>query len=130
MAYATDSRSLAELFSDLTREIASLVRSELALARVELGGNLSRASRHAGTLAVGAVVAVGGFFTLTASVVLMLIRAGLAPWLAALVVGFVLAAAGVALATRSLDALRRQDLTPRETLRSLKESTEWTRQTM
>jgi hypothetical protein len=129
MAYAPDARSLGDLFSDLTREITTLVRNELALARVEMSTKISRAARYAGTLAFGAVVALAGLFTLAASLVLVLVRAGMAPWLAALLVGLGLAAIGGVMAMRSLTALRQQDLTPTETIQTLKETTEWKRQT-
>jgi len=129
MAYAPDARSLGDLFSDLTREITTLVRTELALARVEMSTKLSRAAGHAGRLAFGAVVALAGLFTLAASLVLVLVRAGMPAWGAALLVGLGLAAIGAVLAKRSLDALRQEDLTPTQTMDTLKETTAWKRQT-
>jgi hypothetical protein len=129
MAYAPDARSLGDLFSDLTREITTLVRNELALARVEMSTKLARAARHAGMLALGAVVALAGVFTLAASLVLVLINAGMPAWGAALLVGVGLAAIGAVLAMQSLAALRQEDLTPKETIRTLKETTEWKGQT-
>lgn len=129
MAYAPDARSLGDLFSDLTREISTLIRNELALARVEMSAKISRAARHAGVLAIGAVVALAGVFTLAASLVLVLVRAGMPAWAAALLVGLGLAAIGAALATRSLAALRAEDLAPTETIQTLKETTAWKGQT-
>ena len=129
MAYAPDARSLGDLFSDLTREITTLVRNELALARVEMSAKISRAARHAGVLAVGAVIALAGVFTLAASLVLVLVRAGMPAWAAALLVGLGLAGIGAALAMRSLAALRAEDLAPTETIQTLKETTAWKGQT-
>jgi len=129
MAYAPDARSLGDLFSELTREISTLVRNEVALARVEMSTKLSRASRHAGALALGAVVALAGLFTLAASLVLVLVRAGMPAWGAALLVGLALAAIGGVLAMRSLTALRQEDITPTETIQTLKETTAWKGQT-
>jgi hypothetical protein len=129
MAYAPDARSLGDLFSDLTREITTLVRNEMALARVEMSTKLSRVSRHAGMLALGAVIALAGVFTLAASLVLVLVNAGMPAWGAALLVGLGLAAIGAMLAMRNLSALRQEDLTPTETIQTLKETTEWKRQT-
>lgn len=129
MALAPDARSLGDLFSDLTREIGTLVRNEVALARTEMSLKISRAARHAGMLALGAVVALAGLFTLAASLVLVLVRAGMPPWAAALVVGIGLAAIGALLATRALSALRQEDLTPTETIETLKETTAWKGQT-
>jgi O-antigen ligase len=129
MAYAPDSRSLAELFSELTRELTSLVRSEMALARAEMSDKISRAAGHLGTLALGAVLALAGVFTLAASLVLILVRWGVPAWGAALLVGLGLAAVGALLATRSLTALRREDLKPTQTIETLKETAAWKRQT-
>jgi hypothetical protein len=130
MAYAPDARSLGDLFSDLTREITTLVRSELALARAEMSNKISRAAQHLGMIALGGVIALAGVFTLAACAVLLFVRAGLQPWAAALLVGLALAAVGALLANQALAALRREDLKPTETLETLKETTAWKRQTM
>lgn len=129
MAYAPDARSLGDLFSDLTREIGTLVRNEIALARTEMSLKLSRAARHAGMIALGAVVALAGLFTLAASLVLLLVRAGMPAWAAALIVGLGLAGVGALVATRALSALREEDLKPTETIETLKETTAWKGQT-
>jgi hypothetical protein len=129
MAYAPDARSIGDLFSDLTREITTLVRNELALARVEMSTKLSRAGRHAGFLAFGAVVALAGLFTLAASLVLLLVRAGMPAWGAALLVGLGLAAIGGVVAMQAVNALKQEDLAPTETLQTLKETTAWKGQT-
>jgi hypothetical protein len=130
MAYAPDARSLADLFSDLTREISTLVRNELALARVEMSTKISRAGRHVGAIAFGGVIALAGVFTLVAAVVLLLVRAGMPAWAAALLVGVGLAAVGAMLASRAVSALRQEDLKPTETIETLKETAAWKRQTM
>jgi hypothetical protein len=129
MAQAADARPLGELFSDLTREISTLVRNEVALARVEMSTKLSQLLRHVGTLAVGGVLALAGVFTLAAFVVLLLVEIGMPAWAAALLVGVGLAGVGALLATRSLSALRAESLTPTHTIETLKETTAWTRQT-
>ena len=129
MAYAPDARSLGDLFSDLTRAIGTLVRNEIALARTEMSLKLSRAARHAGMIALGAVVALAGLFTLAASLVLVLVRAGMPAWAAALIVGLGLAGVGALFATRALAALREEDLKPTETIETLKETTAWKGQT-
>jgi hypothetical protein len=129
VAYAPDARSIGELFSDLTREITTLVRNELALARAEMSSKISRAGRHAGMLALGAVVALAGLFTLAASLVLVLVQFGMPAWGAALLVGLGLAAIGGVVAMSSLSALRQEDFTPTETIQTLKETTAWKGQT-
>jgi hypothetical protein len=129
MAYAPDARSLGDLFSDLSRDIGTLLRHELALARAEMSAKISRAGRHASTLAIGATMALAGLFTLAASLVLLLVRAGMPAWAAALLVGLGLAGAGAAVAVGAIKALRTEDLTPTETIQTLKETTAWKGQT-
>ena len=129
MAYAPDARSLGDLFSDLSRDIGTLVRHELALARAEMSAKLARAGRHAGTVALGATVVLAGLFTLAASLVLLLARAGMPAWGAALIVGLALTGVGAFLAAGAIKALRAEDLTPTETIQTLKETTAWKGQT-
>jgi hypothetical protein len=129
MAYAPDARSLGDLFADLSREIGTLVRNEIALARAEMSAKLSRATRHVSTLAIGAVVALAGLFTLAASLVLLLVRAGMPAWAAALLVGLGLAGMGAMLAMGAIKALRDEDLTPTETIQTVKETAAWKSQT-
>ena len=125
MSTAPEARSLGELISDLTREISTLVRNEIALARVEMGGKISHAARHLGTVAFGGIIALGGFLTLIAGLVLLLVRAGMPAWAAALLVGLALAGIGGVMASRALTALRAEDLAPTETIKTIKETTAW-----
>jgi len=129
MAYAPDARPLGELFSDLMREITTLVRSEMSLARAEMGAKMSRVQRHVGGIVAGGVIALVGLFTLAAFLVLVLVRAGMPAWASALVVGGAMTAIGSVAAMRALTALRQESLAPTETIESLKETTAWKSQT-
>jgi hypothetical protein len=129
MAYPPDARSLGDLFSDLTREVTTLIRSEVALARTELSDSASRIGRHAALIAGGAILACGGLYAVIAAVVLLLVRAGLTPWVAALLVGLGILAAGGFMASTGLAALRRERLVPQETINTLKETATWKGQT-
>ena len=125
MEYAPDARSIGELFSDLTREVGTLIRSEVTLARTELADKAARVGRHAAVIAAGAVIACGGVFAMIAGLVLLVIRAGLPGWGAALAVGAAVIAAGGLIANGGMSSLRREDLTPRETINTLKETATW-----
>ncbi len=61
MAMSTDDRSLSELLSDVTGEIATLFRKEVELARVETSEQVSRAAKAGAMLGAAAVV---GFLVL------------------------------------------------------------------
>jgi len=61
MATRTEDRSLSELVSEVTGEIATLFRKEVELARVETSEQVSRAAKAGAMLGAAAVV---GFLTL------------------------------------------------------------------
>jgi len=123
-----EERSLGELFGDLARETGTLVRQEVQLAKTEATQTASRVGRDIGFLAVGGLVAYAGVLGLLAAAVLGLVAAGLDPWLAALVVGAVVTVVGYLLVRRGLDALKHEDLAPRQTVETLKEDAQWAKQ--
>jgi len=116
-----DERSLGELFADLAQEMTTLVRQELVLARTELSQKAAHVGRDIGFLALGGAVAYAGFLAIIAAVIFILAEIGLPWWLAALIVGIVVAGVGYFLVQRGLTALRREDLAPRQTVESLRE---------
>jgi hypothetical protein len=56
MSMRADERSLSELLSDVTSEIATLFRKEVELARVETGEQVTRAAKAGGMLGAAAVI--------------------------------------------------------------------------
>ena len=125
-----DDRPLGELFGDLARDMGVLVRQEVGLATTELTHKATRAGRELATIAVGGLVAYAGLLAILAAIIIGLAAAGLPWWLAALVVGVVVAAFGVFLVQRGLSGLKHADLTPRETMQTLKEDTQWAKDRM
>ena len=88
--------STAELVSQLSEQISTLVRDELALARVELTVKGKRAGKGAGLLGAGGVLALYGLGALFVTIGALLALA-LPVWLSALIVMvLIFAAAGVA----------------------------------
>jgi len=116
--------SLGELFSNLTREMTALVRQEVALATTELGRKATEASRSVGILAVGGLIVYGGFLAIIAAVIILLAHV-IEWWLAAFLVGVVVAGIGSLLAYRALKALQHLDFAPRQTVATLKEDLAW-----
>ena len=119
-----DDRSLGELFSELAQETTTLVRHEVNLAKVEMGEKASRAGKHVGFLAAGGAVAYAGLLAVLAGVIFLL-DAVMPLWLAALLVGLVVAVVGYLLVRRGLDAFKREDFAPRQTMETLKEDQQW-----
>jgi fatty acid desaturase len=118
-------RSLGELFAELSRETSTLVRSEVALAKTELTEKATKAGRDAALIAVGGALAHAGLLVIIAAVVLLLVEAGLASWLAAIIVGIAVAAVGYVVAQKGITALKHENLAPRQTMDSMKETAQW-----
>jgi hypothetical protein len=124
-----EERSIGALFGELSQDVALLVRQEAQLAKTEIQQKLSKMSADLASLASGGVVALVGGLALTAALILLLIDpVGLDPWLAALLVGAVLAIAGWVLLQRGLNQLKRTDPTPRRTVETLKDDIQWAKE--
>ena len=125
----SEERSLGELFGELSEDVGLLLRQEAQLAKTEMQQKLSRVTTDLVALASGGVVALVGALALTSAVVLLLIDpVGLKPWLAALLVGAVLAVAGWAMLQRGLKNLQRTDPTPRRTVETIKDDIQWAKE--
>ena len=115
-------RSIGELFGQLTQDLSLLVRQETQLAKTEIQEKISRASRDLVALAAGGVVALIGGFALAAAIILLLVDpVGLEPWVAALLVGVLLAGGGYVMLQKGLRDLKTVDPAPRRTVESVKE---------
>jgi hypothetical protein len=115
-------RSIGELFGQLTQDLSLLVRQETQLAKTEIQEKISRASRDLVALAAGGIVALIGGFALAAAIILLLVDpVGLEPWVAALLVGVLLAGGGYAMLQKGLRDLKTVDPAPRRTVESVKE---------
>ena len=122
MHQLSQDRSVGELFGHLTQDLSLLLRQETQLAKSEIQEKISRASRDVISLAAGGVVALIGVFALTAAVILLLVDpVGLEPWLAALLVGLLLAGGGYMMLRGGLRELKQMDPAPRRAVESIKE---------
>ena len=124
-----DDRSLGDLFAELSREMGVLVKKEIELANTELTAKARAAGGHAATVAAGGALAHAGLLVLLADVVIGLSQLGVEPWLSAVIVALVTLIIGYLLANRGLAHLRRTNVTPTQTIESLKENTTWTNRT-
>jgi uncharacterized membrane protein len=122
MHQLSQERSVGELFGQLTQDLSLLVRQETQLAKVEIQEKISRASRNLVSLAAGGVVAlIGGLALVTAVILLLVDPIGLEPWLAALLVGALLAGGGYMMLRGGLRELKQMDPAPRRAVESIKE---------
>jgi hypothetical protein len=116
----TDDRSLGDLFAELSRETTTLVRQEIKLASTEMTQKATRAGKDVGFLVAGGAVVYAGVLAILAAIVIGLGQAGLPWWLAALIVGVVVAGIGAVLILRGLDNLKHEDMAPRQTIDTIK----------
>jgi Fe2+ transport system protein B len=123
-----DERSLGQLFGDLSRQLGTLVRKEIELARTEMTTRATAVGRDAAMLGVGTAAIYAAFLGLMFAAVLLLIDAGLTPWVAALLVAIVVGIVGGALVARGRQALAQSEMAPRQTLDTLRDDAEWAKE--
>lgn len=122
-----ENRPLGDLFSDLATEMSNLVRQEVALAKVEITGKAKYVGKNIGYLVVGGAVAYAALLAIIAAIIMLLAKA-LPHWGAALIVGAVVGGIGWLLIGKAMMALQQTDLTPRETVETLKEDATWVKE--
>lgn len=120
-------KPLGDLFSDLASEMSNLVRQEVALAKVEVGQTARHVGRNIGYLVVGGAIAYAALLAVIAAIILLLDQF-MPSWGASLLVGVVVAGIGWFLIGKAVSALQQTDVTPRETVETLKEDAAWVKQ--
>lgn len=106
------------LMRQFLEDTATLFRQEMALARAEFSAAITRVTAGIGAIATGAFLLLAGFMVLLAAAVLGLAEV-LDPWLAALIVGVVVAAIGGLALLAGLKALSKAAVKPKRTIESL-----------
>ena len=120
-------RSIGELFAGLASETATLIRQEVALAKVELTQKAGKAGANLGSLAVGGALAYAALLCVLAGAISLL--AGLMPWwAAALVVAAIVGVVGAMMISKALAALKQMNIAPQQTIETLKEDAQWAKQ--
>ena len=119
-----EERSIGELFSELANETSTLIRQEVALAQVEITQKASTAGKNVGYLAVGGFVGYAGLLAIVAGVIMGL-SYFIPAWLAAIIVGAIIAVVSYVLVSSALSALKNMDVKPTETVESIKEDARW-----
>lgn len=119
----TDPRTLPELVSQLTTDLATLVRKESELVRTELSEKLHSAGKAAGEIAAGGLLMVAALLVLLQALVLALSKI-MDPLWASLLVGVVVAALGYVLVRAGTKMLKPGNLTPDRSARQLQKDAE------
>ena len=120
-------RSIGELLSDLSRDLSTLVRKEIELAKTEMSDKITTVGKDVGFLAGGGLVIYVGLLFILAALAIGL--GNVMPlWLSFLIVGLVVAGIGFGLVQKGRSDLKQADLAPRQTIETLKEDKEWAQQ--
>lgn len=121
---AKEEQSLGTLFSELASETSLLVRQEVTLAKTELAVKATSVGKNVGFLAVGGLVGYTAVLSIVAAVIIGL--ANFIPaWAAALIVGVIVGIIAAVLIMAALKSLKETNLTPKETVESIKEDAQW-----
>ncbi|HEY8882181.1 MAG TPA: phage holin family protein [Dermatophilaceae bacterium] len=91
-------RTLGQLVADATHDLSSIIRSEIALAKAEIGADAKKAAGGAGLFAAAALLVFLALILLLIAAAYGLVAAGLDPWLAFLIVAGTLLVLGAILA--------------------------------
>ena len=122
-----ENKPLGDLFSDLATDMSSLVRQEVALAKLEITQKAKHIGTNVGYLVIGGAVAYAGLLAVVAAIIMLLAKV-MPHWGSALLVGIVIAGIAWLLIGKALAGLQQTDLTPRETVETLKEDAAWVKQ--
>jgi hypothetical protein len=120
--------SLGQLFGDLTRQLSTLIRQEVELARTEVTAKVGSTARDSALIGVGGALVYAAIFPLMAMIVFALIDAGLDPWLAALIVAVIVGAVGIGLIVVGRDRLASADLAPTRTIETIRDDADWAKE--
>jgi hypothetical protein len=129
-----EERSLGDLFSELAAETSTLVRQEVALAQTELTQKATSVGKDVGFLVAGGAVGYTALLVILAAVVIGLTQliSSLtgwqlitSAWIAAAIVGLAVGIVAYVLVTTALAKLKNTELTPRQTVETLKEDAQW-----
>ena len=122
-------KSVGELFGDLTREMSTLVRQEVQLAKTEMTHKAAALGKNLVFVIVAALFALLALQTLCAAAILGLSLV-VEPWQAALIVTGVLLLLAAILAMIALRSFKKEGLAPKETMETIQEDVQWAKQQM
>lgn len=118
---ATDSdRSLGTIIKDLTADLSMLLRSEIALLKLELKEAAAKLGGGAAMMAAAVFLGLIGLAFLFVTITLGMIAAGLPPWLSSLIVTVVLFAAAGLLVVLGKKKLAGVNFVPTESIEHIK----------
>lgn len=126
-ANETTDRSLSAIVGDATREMTTLIRKEVELAKLELSREAGKAASAGGLFGGAGLLAVVALLFISAALGLGLWELGMYPWAAALTVAVLyLVVAGI-MTVVGRGKLRALKPAPERTIRTIREDVAWAR---
>ncbi len=132
-----DDTSISTLLKELRDETLTLFKQEAALIRTEVSEKVTQAGKDAAKIPAGALVAYLGIILMSVGLCLLgaiaLLALGLESGLLALVISFVViglivAIVGILLAKRGVSQLAHEDMTPHQSIASVKQTAQWAKE--
>lgn len=130
-----DERSLGSLIRELGDEGSRLIREEVQLAKTEIREKVEVYERATLKMVVGGVMLLGAFFVLLVAVnrgltVLLgqFMSVEVAVWMAPLILALIAGVTGWSMTRTAQSDMKKEGLTPSETMRTLREEKDWVQQ--
>lgn len=120
----SERRSTSEIVQDIVNNLRDIVRSELQLAKTEVGQKGKRIGKAAGMLAAGGAIAAVAALLIVATCTAALATV-MPVWVACLIMAVLLGAIGGGMLMAGRRRLRQTSVVPVQTISSLKEDVEW-----
>jgi uncharacterized membrane protein YqjE len=121
MATKEISRPIVSLLTQVTSDLAYLVQTEFRLARAEMVETIAAASNAGVYLAIGGVVALGGFIALLFDIASWITAAGLSYEWSLLIVAVVALAISAIFAMAGVNRMRASSLVPKRALEQMRQ---------
>ena len=115
-------RTLGQLVADATHDVSSIMRSEIALAKAEIGADAKKAGAAVGMFAAAGVLAFLALILLLIAAAFGLVAAGLPPWLSFLIVAGVLLLVGAILALVGKSSISKVKGKPERTIKNAQDT--------
>lgn len=119
-----DYRSLGTIFKDLSADISTLFRSEIALLKLEIKDTVAKLGGGTAMFAGAVFLGLFGLAFLFVTIVLGLVALGVPAWLSTLIVTVVLFATAAVLAIMGKKKFAAVEFVPNESIQQIKNDVE------
>ena len=121
---SSDNRSLGQIVKELTADISTLFRSEIALLKLEIKDTVAKLGGGAAMFAGAAFVALFGLAFLFVTITLGLVALGVPAWVSSLIVTVVLCVVAGVLALMGKKKFAQVNFVPNESVQQIKADVE------